>query len=234
MPHNLRSLTSTSVGQPQASKTVPAVNQVELHPYLSQSSLVQYCEGCGIRVMGYSPLGGSSDRAPAAHGTTLLQHPTVNAIAKGVNKTPGQVLIRWALQCGVISIPKSSNPERLAQNFATLDWQLGEKAMEQLAGLESDFRCVCLCACGRPKPTLLDLLPRGGAAADPRILVVSFEIPSICSLAHGNVRAVADARYFISYLKKPDNNERWHDGKIEQGNDEDWVGDNRDGANDWA
>ena len=43
----------------------------------------------------------------------------------------------------------------------------------------------------------------------------------------------ANTRYFISYLKKPDNNERWHDGKIEQGNDADWVGDNRDGAAEW-
>ena len=43
-----------------------------------QPSLVQYCEGSGIRVMGYSPLGGSSDRAPDAHGTTLLTHPTVS------------------------------------------------------------------------------------------------------------------------------------------------------------
>ena len=182
------------MGQPQASKTVPAVNQVELHPYLSQSSLVQYCEGCGIRVMGYSPLGGSSDRAPAAHGTTLLQHPTVNAIAKGVNKTPGQVLIRWALQCGVISIPKSSNPERLAQNFATLDWQLGEQAMEQLAGLESDFRCVCLCACGRPKPTLLDLLPRGGAAADPRILRATAAAKIARRLVRDTIRLFFGAR----------------------------------------
>jgi aldehyde reductase len=95
--------------------------------------------------MGYSPLGGSSDRAPEAHGTTLLEHPTVNAIAKDVNKTPGQVLIRWALQRGVISIPKSSNPDRLAQNFATLDWVLPDTAMGQLAGLESDFRyATCL------------------------------------------------------------------------------------------
>ena len=43
----------------------------------------------------------------------------------------------------------------------------------------------------------------------------------------------ANIRYFISYLKKPDNNERWHDGKIEQGNEADWVGDNRDGAAEW-
>eukprot|EP01043_Picozoa_sp_COSAG02_P002913 COSAG02_NODE_68_length_42582_cov_52.351129_49_plen_127_part_01 len=97
--------------------------------------------------MGYSPLGGSSDRAPEAHGTTLLEHPTVNAIAKDANKTPGQVLIRWALQRGVISIPKSSNPDRLAQNFGTLDWDLPNTAMEQLAGLESDFRYVRLFAC---------------------------------------------------------------------------------------
>ena len=180
--------------------------------------------------MGYSPLGGSSDRAPEAHGTTLLQHPTVTAIAKHVNKTPGQVLIRWALERGVISIPKSSNPGRLAQNFATLDWQLGEKAMEQLAGLESDFRCVSLFACRLQHPMPLPRLWRGKTSGSStfKMQSVGARCPSL------STQTVPDGRYFISYLKKPDNNERWHDGKIEQGTDADWVGDNRDGADDWV
>ena len=71
---------------------------------------MQYCEGSGIRVMGYSPLGGSSDRAPDAHGTTLLTHPTVNAIAEAVGKSAGQVLIRWAVQQGVISCVPPPTP----------------------------------------------------------------------------------------------------------------------------
>eukprot|EP01046_Picozoa_sp_COSAG06_P010529 COSAG06_NODE_576_length_14051_cov_5.354644_6_plen_70_part_00 len=55
----------------------------------------------------------------------------------------------------------------------------------------------------------------------------------VCLLLAVGADCVSDIRYFISYLKKPDNNERWHEGKIEQGNDEDWVGENRDGATDW-
>ena len=170
--------------------------------------------------MGYSPLGGSSDRAPEAHGTTLLEHPTVNAIAKDANKTPGQVLIRWALQRGVISIPKSSNPDRLAQNFATLDWDLPDTAMEQLADLESDFRSV---TCS----------PVADSGHKNVSSLKTYSVSVWGAFGANCARTLADIRYFISYLKKPDNNERWHDGKIEQGSDADWVGDNRDGAADW-
>lgn len=69
--------------------------------------------------MGYSPLGSSFDRHPEAHGTTLLKHPLVAEIAQAADKTAGQVLIRWGLQrypSNLVSIPKSSNPERIVQN----------------------------------------------------------------------------------------------------------------------
>ena len=122
--------------------------------------------------MGYSPLGSSAQRSPQSHGVTLLNHPSVKAVAEECGRTTGQVLIRWGRQRypdTLISIPKSSRPERIEQNFAVTDWELPESAMQALGGLESDFR------------------------------------------------------YFISYLKKPDNQELWHEGKTEQGNDSDFV-----------
>ena len=121
----------------------PAVNQIELHPYLQQRDLVQHCASAGIRVMGYSPLGSATGRAPAAHGTTLLKHPTVLAVAAEVGKTPAQVLLRYGLQLypeHVCLIPKSSNPSRIAENAGISGWQLPEDAMARLGGLECGCR----------------------------------------------------------------------------------------------
>jgi len=134
--------------------------------------MVAYCAAHRIAVMGYSPLGSSADRFPAAHGTTLLNHATVNEIARAAGKTAGQVLIRFGLQRypdSLVSIPKSSNADRIAQNF-DVDFELSAEAMRQIAALESNFR------------------------------------------------------YFISYLKKPTNDVRWHDGVVETGDERDWVG----------
>merc|ERR1711935_741343 len=73
----------------------PAVNQVEVHPYLPQQQLHDFCNSNGITVMGYSPLGSSADRAPVEHGCVLLQHPVVTSIAQELAKSPAQVLIRY-------------------------------------------------------------------------------------------------------------------------------------------
>lgn len=156
-----------------SAKVMPAVNQVELHPYLQQQDMMSYCEEKGIIVMGYSPLGSSAQRSPEAHGSTLLAHPVVVEVAEQVGKSVAQVLIRFGLQKypkQLVSIPKSSNPERIAANFEVHDWELSSNAMAKLEGLNCDFR------------------------------------------------------YFMSYLKKPDNNVLWHNGQTEQGNDNDWVG----------
>ena len=122
----------------------PAVNQVELHPYFQQQEMVAYCAAHRIAVMGYSPLGSSADRFPAAHGTTLLNHPTIRELARAAGKTAGQVLIRFGLQRypdSLVSIPKSSNADRIAQNF-DVDFELSAEAMRKIAALESGFRYV--------------------------------------------------------------------------------------------
>ena len=72
-----------------------------------QTAMLEYCASAGIRVMAYSPLGSSADRSPLQHGTTLLKHPIVAKVAAEIGRSVGQVLIRWSLQRGAISIPKS-------------------------------------------------------------------------------------------------------------------------------
>jgi len=126
------------------SKTVPAVNQIEAHPYLSQAELRNFCARHGIHCMAYSPLGSgdsySGSSAPPKAGCTLLANPQVNAIASRLGKTAGQVLIRWSIQSGFVCIPKSAQPARIASNLQVLDWELGVADMELLNGLNEDFR----------------------------------------------------------------------------------------------
>ncbi|WIA19346.1 hypothetical protein OEZ85_003977 [Tetradesmus obliquus] len=107
----------------------PAVNQIELHPWLQWRELVQHCKGRGIVLQAYSPLAKASK----------LNDPTVAAIAQRRNKTPAQVLIRWSLQHGFVPLPKSVNAQRQAVNADVFDWQLTGNDMAALDGLEQDL-----------------------------------------------------------------------------------------------
>ncbi|KAI8074716.1 NADP-dependent oxidoreductase domain-containing protein [Gongronella butleri] len=91
---------------------VPAANQVELHPYLPQQDLIDFCKKHNIHVTAYSPLG-STD-------SPLLKDPKVLAIAEKYNKSPAQILLSWGLQRGVSVIPKSVTPARITQNLDVL------------------------------------------------------------------------------------------------------------------
>ncbi|KAJ9476744.1 Glycerol 2-dehydrogenase (NADP(+)) [Pseudozyma hubeiensis] len=89
-------------------KIVPAVNQVELHPFLPQHELVKYCQDKGILPQAYSPLGSS--------GGPVLQDELVQSIAKAHKADPAQVVISWAAQRGVVALPKSVTPSRIETN----------------------------------------------------------------------------------------------------------------------
>jgi alcohol dehydrogenase (NADP+) len=116
----------------------PAMNQVELHPYLQQSQLFSFCESHGVHLTGYSPLG-----TPAvASGPPLLEDPTITAIATKRGITPAQVVLRWALQRGTAVIPKSVTPARLAENLAAAEGELAPEDMEAIAGLERSQRFI--------------------------------------------------------------------------------------------
>jgi diketogulonate reductase-like aldo/keto reductase len=107
----------------QDSDIVPAVNQVEFHPFLYQKGLLGFCEKNTIQLEAYSPL---------TRGKRL-NHATILAVAKKYgNKTPAQVLIRWSLQHGLVVIPKSIHEDRIRENSQVFDFQLGQEDMKFL------------------------------------------------------------------------------------------------------
>ena len=113
-----------------SSNTVPAVNQVEFHPFLYQQKLLEYCRGHGIQLEAYSPL---------TRGERL-NHPKVVEIAKKHLRTPAQILIRWAVQHSVVAIPKSVRNERILENSRVFDFSLSTNEMNALDSLNEDFR----------------------------------------------------------------------------------------------
>ena len=114
-----------------ASTVTPAVNQIERHPLLSQTPLIRYCEGLDIAIQAYSPLGGT--------GGTLLNNEVLGAIAKKYSKSPAQVILRWDVQQGIIVLPKSTHPERIAAN-GELDFVLSDEDMAAIDALNRDER----------------------------------------------------------------------------------------------
>ncbi|GAL35218.1 aldo-keto reductase family 1 member B10 [Vibrio maritimus] len=120
----------------------PAVNQVELHPYLQQGTLVDFCRDNSICVIAYAPLG-SGDRPSSLtklDEPSLLDHPTIQRIANKHHVTEAQVLISWHLNRGLSVIPKSSNPDRQALNLASLKVQLSEEDMADIALMDKHYR----------------------------------------------------------------------------------------------
>lgn len=103
----------------KSAKIRPAVNQVEMHPYLPQTDLLQYCRAHGIALTAYSPLGmGKPTNEPNSNVPVLLEDPVVEKVAKRIGATPAQVLLGWLLGQGVAVIPRSTNPTRIAENMA--------------------------------------------------------------------------------------------------------------------
>ena len=100
----------------QDAKIVPAVDQIELHPYFSQQPLVAYCEKLGIAGEAWSPLGGT--------GGNLLNDPVLKKIAEKYKKSTAQVVLRWELQSGIITIPKSTHQARIKANTELYDFEL--------------------------------------------------------------------------------------------------------------
>lgn len=127
-----------------ASTRTPAVNQVEMHPYLQQPELLEACRSLGVAVTAYSPLGSVDrpDMMKAKGEPVLLEDATVAEIAKAHDATSGQVLIAWALARGTAVIPKSTNPGRIRENIAACELALTREDMLRLAELERARRYV--------------------------------------------------------------------------------------------
>jgi len=120
----------------------PAVLQVEMHPRLAQEKLLRFCRESGIAVTAFSPLGAPSyvPLGMAAESDSLLGHPVVTGIAAAAGRTPAQVLLRWGVQRGTAVIPKTSRPERLAENLAVFDFALTAEQMTAIGGLDEGRR----------------------------------------------------------------------------------------------
>ncbi len=114
-----------------AGGTVPAVNQVELHPALQQRDIQAANAAHGVVTEAWSPL---------AQGGALLTEETVTTIADRLGRTPAQVVLRWHLQQGRVVIPKSVTPSRIAENIALFDFELTGDDLAAIDGLERDGR----------------------------------------------------------------------------------------------
>lgn len=121
----------------------PEMNQVEMHPYLTQNELVAFAHEAGIGLTAYSPLG-SNDRPERIRGNrpVLMDDEVVVTIANRHGVSPAQVLIAFLIHRGVAAIPKSSNKERIKQNFESLQVQLTSEDMEQLLDLDQNLRYI--------------------------------------------------------------------------------------------
>jgi diketogulonate reductase-like aldo/keto reductase len=113
-------------------KITPAVNQIELHPHLSLQPLVAYCEKRGIACEAWSPLGGD--------GGKLLDDPVLKKIAEKCGKSVAQVILRWDLQKGIITIPKSIHQARIVANANLYDFELSANDMKAINKLDQDQR----------------------------------------------------------------------------------------------
>ncbi|MEP6479106.1 MAG: aldo/keto reductase [Rhodoglobus sp.] len=120
VPHLMRLAAET--------ETVPAVNQIELHPYHQQPEVTAYGAAHGIVTEAWGPLGQAK--------YPLLELPEIISIAAARGKTPAQVVLRWHVQQGHIVFPKSNSRERIAENFAIFDFQLTRDEQDYITALE--------------------------------------------------------------------------------------------------
>jgi diketogulonate reductase-like aldo/keto reductase len=111
-------------------RIVPAVNQVELNPFLFQRELLEFCRAHGVQVEAYGPL-------VRGH---RMDHPVVVRTARKHGRTPAQILIRWGIQHELVTIPKSARPERIRENANVFGFALDAEDMAALDALDEGYR----------------------------------------------------------------------------------------------
>jgi diketogulonate reductase-like aldo/keto reductase len=150
MTDHLRSLLDSST-------VVPAVNQIEIHPYFQQLDVQDFGVEHGILNQAWSPIGGITFYRDSGH-TSALEDPVIGGIAAAHGKSPAQVMLRWGLQHGRSVIPKSTNPERIAENLDVFDFRLSDDELAAIDTLETGRRGgpepeeITLASFGRPIP----------------------------------------------------------------------------------
>jgi diketogulonate reductase-like aldo/keto reductase len=133
----------------EAASVVPAVNQIEVHPYFQQREVQQFGAGHGILTQAWSPIGGITFYRDGQH-TSTLEDPAIARIAEAHSKTPAQVMLRWHIQEGRSVIPKSTKPHRIAENFDVFDFELTAQETAAIDGLDTGKR-------GGPEPDAITL-----------------------------------------------------------------------------
>ena len=128
---------------------VPAVNQIEVHPYFQQPAVQAANAEHGILTQAWSPIGGITFYRDGQH-TSTLQDPIIGGIATRHGKTPAQVMLRWGVQQGRSVIPKSTKPHRIAENLEVFDFELSVEELAAIDGLDTDRR-------GGPEPEVITL-----------------------------------------------------------------------------
>ena len=122
-PHHLRRLH-------EVTEITPAVNQIEVHPFLTQDDVRSFCAAHQIAVEGWSPIGQGA----------VLDDPAIGSIAERVGKTPAQVVLRWHIQRGDIIFPKSVTPARINENFEIFDFELSDGDVAEISALNKNQR----------------------------------------------------------------------------------------------
>ncbi len=133
----------------EKAEVVPAVNQIELHPYFQQREVQAFNANHGIVTQAWSPIGGITFYREGQH-TSTLEDPIIVAIAEAHSKSAAQVMLRWHLQEGRSVIPKSTKPHRIAENFDVFDFELTSDQLAAIDGLDTGKR-------GGPEPDAITL-----------------------------------------------------------------------------
>ena len=118
---------------------VPAVNQIEVHPYFQQRDVQEFGAQHGILTQAWAPIGGITFYRDSGH-TSTLEDPVIGEIAQAHGKTPAQVMLRWHLQQGRQVIPKSTKAQRIAENFAVFDFELSAAELAAIDALDTNVR----------------------------------------------------------------------------------------------
>ncbi|KRE66427.1 MULTISPECIES: aldo/keto reductase [Micrococcaceae] len=134
MPHHLAQLL-------EETDVVPAVNQIELHPYFAQRNVQAADAEHGILTQAWSPIGGITFYPGwGENRKNVMRDPAIAAVAQAHGKTPAQVMLRWHLQQGRSAIPKSTNPARIAENFDVFGFELSAAELAAIDALDTGVR----------------------------------------------------------------------------------------------
>jgi len=116
---------------------VPVINQIEIHPRLTQKPLIKFCFEHDIIPEAWSPLGGTT---PDINSNAVLQEPVLTTIGNKYGKSPAQIILRWNIDLGIVTIPKSVTPNRIKENFDIFDFELTKDDINAIDNLNVNQR----------------------------------------------------------------------------------------------